>query len=88
MLDNDFDICCIQVHKLHSQAGLIYPYKNYLLFFGGCSEGYSGTLIAIKSSLEPVQILNHSSGPHPLNGKTKIYSSLQIFMRIILAPKA
>ena len=61
-MKEDFDVVCVQEHKLHFAVNTTGHCHNYTLFFGGTTNGYSGVLTIIKDNLCPTVILNHHSG--------------------------
>ena len=62
IFSTNIDVCCIQEHKFHHLAGLTLYYKGYMLIYGGIQGSYSGTLICIKASMNPIVHMNHSAG--------------------------
>lgn len=62
ILREDYDVVCLEEHKLHHHAGLVSHCHQYTLFFGGIAKGYSGTLTMIKNSFQPQVCINHPSG--------------------------
>ena len=80
IFSGQLDVCCIQEHKFHEQAGLILHYRGYTLFYGGTPGSYSGTLTCIKDIYNPTIHMNHSSGrclgitAHTPSGTIHIYN--------------
>ena len=80
IFSNNIDVCCIQEHKFHNQAGLTLYYRGYVLFYGGMNGSYSGTLTCIKSLYNPTVHMNHISGrclgvtAHTSSGTIHIYN--------------
>ena len=62
ILSEDFDVICVQEHKLHHLASTMGHCHHYTLFYGGNLNGYSGVLTIIKDTLSPKLGLNHHSG--------------------------